>query len=75
MGGLAGEESMYISLNSVGTEFPKIYGNAGKNCETVFCFSLQGAERISSEAQIVSVERETVRPIYRAQGRKNKGFP
>lgn len=75
MGGLAGEESMYISLNSVGTEFPKIYGNAGKSCETVFCFSLQGAERISSEAQIVSVERETVRPIYRAQGRKNKGFP
>lgn len=53
---------------------PKPMGVQG-DIVKLLCVSLQGAERISSEAQTVSVEKENVRPIYRAQGKKKKRFP
>lgn len=67
---------MYVSLDSVGTEFPRTYGNAGGDCENVFCFfSGQGAGRTSSEAWIASVERENIRPTLRIQRKKNYRAP
>lgn len=41
----------------------------------VLFLSGQGAKRTSSEAQIVSVEKGKVRPIYRMQGEKKLEFP
>lgn len=45
VGGPVWEESMSISSDFVGTEFPKAYRNAGINCETAFCFLVAREQR------------------------------